>query len=359
MRDEPQAHSEAIILRHVLAGLTLETKLMRLQRQLQAKNWETQPRAPAGQPNGGQWVPAPIGAQWASFQEDRPSGPSRQDPPALTDSTTLEDGTRILSIRVHAGRKSFDERHTVTAPDGESRIFETSGETQTIRDGNTGEVLSRTTFAPTGLVAEPFAQPALAPALPLIAAPVIATFELGLQLLTYLSAREDGYGTALGLTAQEYKTGDDPQMSMPIWIGRLSQAQLDEACPRNGEVQAIVDEVTARVTAQGGYANATQLGTKIHVKIAQIINEKKDPNFVAELILAEWNKNQIFILPGSKRSDVFERARIDTACIYDPKTGRRGWTPRRAVDTIKAAKRKFPEVVRFIMIQVRPRKWPH
>jgi hypothetical protein len=64
------------------------------------------------------------------------------------------------------------------------------------------------------------------------------------------------------------------------------------------------------------------------------------------------------ILLGSKRSDVFERPRIDTACIYDPKTGSRGWTPKQAVDSIKAAKRKLPEVVRFIMIQLRPRKWP-
>lgn len=190
---------------------------------------------------------APINAQWASLQEDRPGGPSRQDPPPLTESATLEDGTRVLSIRVHAGRKSFDEQHTVIAPDGESRVFETSGETQTVRDGKTGDVLSRTTFTPTGLVAEPIVQQG--PALPLIAAPVIATFELGLQLLTYLSAREDGYGTVLRLTAQEYKFGDDPQMSMPMWIGRLSQAQLDDACPRAGEVQAIVDEVTARVTA--------------------------------------------------------------------------------------------------------------
>jgi hypothetical protein len=120
MRDESRVHSEAIVLRHVLAGLALETKLIRLQRELQAKNWETQPRAPAGQPNGGEWVPAPIGAQWASLQEDRPNGPSPQDPPPLTESATLEDGTRVLSIRIRAGRRPFDEQHTVTAPDGES-----------------------------------------------------------------------------------------------------------------------------------------------------------------------------------------------------------------------------------------------
>lgn len=48
MRNESKRHSEAIVLRHILAGLALETKLIRLKRQLQVKNWETQPRAPAG-----------------------------------------------------------------------------------------------------------------------------------------------------------------------------------------------------------------------------------------------------------------------------------------------------------------------
>ena len=153
--------------------------------------------------------------------------------------------------------------------------------------------------------------------------------------------------------------GDDPQMSMPMWIGKLSQAQLDDACPRNGEVQAIVDEVTARVTARGGYANATQLGTMIHVEIAHIINAMHDPNFVAERVLADLDIRGKVILLGSKRTDVFERPRISTACIYDIKTGRAGWTPKKAVASIIAAKRRFPDVVRFIMIQVRPRKWPN
>lgn len=97
----------------------------------------------------------------------------------------------------------------------------------------------------------------------------------------------------------------------------------------------------------------------IHIEIARIINEMHDPSFVAELILADLDGKGNMILLGSKRSDVFERPRIDTACIYDPKTGREGWTPKQAVASIMAAKRKFPEVVRYIMIQVRPRKWPN
>lgn len=113
MRRESQARSEAIVLRNVLAGLALETKLIRLQHQLRAKGWETQPRAPAGQPNGGEWVQSPSSGQWASLHEDRPGEPSPQDPPPLTESTTQEDGTRVLSIRIHAGRQPFDGEHTV------------------------------------------------------------------------------------------------------------------------------------------------------------------------------------------------------------------------------------------------------
>ena len=124
-------------------------------------------RAPAGEPNGGEWVQGSGGSQGGSLHEDRPDAASPQDPPPLADNTTLEDGTRVLSIRIRAGRRPFDEQHTVTAPNGESRIFETSGETQTIRDGQTGDVLSRSTFAQTDLVSEPFIQPAFLPAVPL------------------------------------------------------------------------------------------------------------------------------------------------------------------------------------------------
>jgi len=105
--------------------------------------------------------------QWALLQGDQPEGESPPDPTPLSESTTLKDGTHVLSIRIHAGRKPFDEQHTVIALYGESRIFETSGATQTIRDGQTGNVLSRSTFTATDLVSEPLVQPAFLPAVPL------------------------------------------------------------------------------------------------------------------------------------------------------------------------------------------------
>lgn len=74
MREESHAQSEAIVLRNILAALALETKLIRLRRQLHAKGWETQPRAPAGQPNGGDWFRARATANGPCFKEISPRG---------------------------------------------------------------------------------------------------------------------------------------------------------------------------------------------------------------------------------------------------------------------------------------------
>lgn len=229
MREESHAQSEAIVLRNILAALALETKLIRLRRQLHAKGWETQPRGPAGQPNGGEWVQGSSNGQWALLQGDQPEGESPPDPTQLSESTTLKDGTHVLSIRIHAGRKPFDEQHTVIALDGESRIFETSGATQTIRDGQTGDVLSRSTFTATDLVSEPLVQPAFLPAVPLAIEGALAaveaarTLELALSLLAVLSARDDGFGTVLGLTAHEFDPGTGAQPALNP-LGRKTQS---------------------------------------------------------------------------------------------------------------------------------------
>ncbi|MEA1830661.1 hypothetical protein U8607_01070 [Methylobacterium durans] len=49
-------------IRQVLAGLLVETKLIRLSRSLARKYSPDRPRAPAGQPDGGRWVSEGGGA---------------------------------------------------------------------------------------------------------------------------------------------------------------------------------------------------------------------------------------------------------------------------------------------------------
>lgn len=221
-------------LRGILAGLSLDTKLLRLEHALWRKGWSDQPRAPAGQSDGGQWVAGGgavdpevlrlVTPQWAQMPEAEPAQ-SREE-------TRLEDGTRILSIRIRAGRRDFDEQHAVTAPDGESRIFETLGATQTIRDGVSGEILGRSTFTANGVEPDATIQPALLPAVPaaVVAAQVLRTLELAGTLFAFLSARRGGYGTVLGATAHEFRGAEDFR-NKPAQVGSTSTTKPAQRSP--------------------------------------------------------------------------------------------------------------------------------
>ena len=54
----PRSHEIASV-RRLLTGLTFDIKILKLRLALQRKHWSEQPRAPAGQPTGGQWVSPP------------------------------------------------------------------------------------------------------------------------------------------------------------------------------------------------------------------------------------------------------------------------------------------------------------
>lgn len=53
-----QSHDVAS-MRWLLASLALDIKFLKFQRALYHKHWSEQPRAPSGQPTGGQWVSLP------------------------------------------------------------------------------------------------------------------------------------------------------------------------------------------------------------------------------------------------------------------------------------------------------------
>jgi hypothetical protein len=139
-------------------------------------------------------------------------------------------------------------------------------------------------------------------------------------------------------------------------VKRLSQSELDAACPRNGEVQEIYDEASAKITREGNFQRAQDRGTKIHAEAARVVNAQKDPNFVAELALTHRDDDGNFSLLGTLKSDVFERTSPTTACIYDGKTGAAGLKPKRALELIVAARRLYRNINRFFIIQVRPRR---
>ncbi|MGH1572495.1 hypothetical protein ACRAWG_19675 [Methylobacterium sp. P31] len=163
-------------LRAELAGLALGIKRIRVERLLSLEYRPDQPRAPSGQSDGGQWVPEGTG------------GASR----GQIESAELEGGSRVLSIRIRARpHTDWDEQHTVTAPDGTRTVFETSGLTQTIHDGDSGEILRRSTLTQDGAEPETFFQLARGRSRPSddLARRFAKTLEAGESLFSVLSGR--------------------------------------------------------------------------------------------------------------------------------------------------------------------------
>ncbi|QDI81303.1 hypothetical protein E8E01_13080 [Methylorubrum populi] len=342
MRQRDSLHPDVAAVKGLLARAAIDLEALRLERTLRRKFSPDQPRAPAGQPDGGQWIPSGGGE----------SGSSESDV-ASREQTILDDGTRVLSLRIRSGRRDYERQDIVTAPDGQSRIFETSGLTQTIRDGETGAVLGRSTFTSTGAEPEAFAQPAFAP--PAVTAGA-AIVEFALGLYTFYAQRSDPYNrTVLGLSAQEFVLNPQNAANPAIWVGPVTQTMLDAACKRNGQVEKITNQVTRRVRASGRYRTAQDLANRVHFEIHQIVKGMYDPNFKSEISFDAAQNSTRYGAPGSVRLDLLERSVPGTTCIYDYKTGNSKLTLRRARTLATMANMYFPGTVRIIVTQVKPR----
>lgn len=347
MNHRESLRTESAAIRGLLTRASLEIEAVRHERILRRKFSADQPRAPAGQPDGGQWIPA-GGGQAIGVR----SGGSGDDV-AHREQTVLDDGTRVLSLRIRSGRRDYDTQDIVTAPDGQSRIFETSGLTQTIRDGATGAVLGRSTFTAAGAEPEAFVQSTFLPAVP---AATAATIRLVGSLFAVLSTRNDLFGKAvLGLTANEYAVDLTENTVRAAFAGRIDQRTLDAACRRNGEVEALAEQAVRSVRASGLYRSAQDFGDKVHAWIAAVVNKQGDPNFVAKISFDKNSEKTSYGDRYSTRIDLFERTAPGMTCVYDFKTGSATISSNRALKLVAAAGRHFPDTVRVIVIQVKPR----
>ncbi|MCJ2036088.1 hypothetical protein [Methylobacterium sp. J-068] len=320
--------AERAKLPYDLAALRVEVGLLRVEHRLSRAYDPDQPRTPAGQTGAGQWT----------------SGDDGQD-------VVADDGSRVLSLRIRSQpSETWDEQHTVIAPDGTRTLFEMEGRTQTVRDGETGEILSRGTLTASGVQSEAFVQTVRSP----MRGPSrgAAAVDAALALLGVLSQRS---GSAIFVApASEYKRGG-ASSSEAIWVGEVERPDLDLACPRHGEVQSLLDRTMASVTSSGIYLTPQAVGTRVHALMAEDVNAREDPTFVAEIsygrsTIGTAYHGQI----DSIRLDILENTEPSTVCIYDPKTGKTGMKPRTAIDYAAAAMRNFPHAKRFILLEVRP-----
>lgn len=360
MARQPRIGDEVRQLKGLLAGLSLDTKLLRLEQALRRKDWSDQPRAPAGQSNGGQWIGGDGGTvdpdvlrlstpQWARMPGAEPA--------QTREETLLEDGTRVLSIRIRAGQRDFDEQHAVTAPDGESRIFETLGATQTIRDGVSGEILGRSTFTANGAEPDATVQPAFLQLVPpaVVVIRAFRTLELAGTLFAIRSARRGSFGALLGMTVHEFRVDQDPDGRSATWVGEPSQEEFDAACPKNGQVQILIDRVAATIRASGQYRTPIEYGNLVRNEIDRRIKALEDPELKSDYSIREDGSDSHRGKNKTIRLDLYERVVPGVTCIYGYKTGVRGLAWSNVERLLPTALKHFPDTQRIMIIQVRPR----
>ena len=340
--------SDVARVRSDLAGLSVSLGWLRFERSLICKYRPDLRREPRGNPGAGQWVEEGPEASG----NDSNGGSSR------TEETITAGGSRVLTLRIRSNPSAEPiEHYTVVSPDGERTVFENEGWTQTIRDGETGAILGRSTLTRDGAEPEAFVQPARSPLRQAAETVVERTLEAAATLYAVLSEQNNRNSQTLFVgPASEYKPSEGAD-AVPIWVGKVDQSDLDVACPRNGEVQTLADETAARVRKSGGCVSEQDFGNKVDLLIAREVNSRNDSNFIAE---KSYNYSGRPYIPygtaGSIRVDVLERSAPSTVCIYDHKVGKSGLGPRRAVEIVSMVQRNFQGVSRFLMIEVRPRQ---
>lgn len=381
---------EIVLLRRRLVSLKAQTRLLR--HELARKYNPDQPRVPAGNADGGQWTsgggggdPTLIGTDflgdlasafsaalnfgdvvadtggeesWAFFQDaTRPDG-------SLAERAVVNrDGSAIHSEFAEPDRPSdWDERHTVTLPEGGKTTFETSGRTQTIRDGGPdGEVVSRSTWTERGPEREVTVQEARTPSRPSGAPLAETTITSALTLFNWLSARNklDGLQAVASFNAGDYSPSADAiDLS---FVGQLREDEVDRACPRFQEVRSRTDAAVDAVGPRSNFPSPREYGTAVHTNLKWQVENLSDPSFRAERSYLksyyEGPREEIpYGSPNSLRIDVYEKRDNGIVCVYDIKTGKSGLSPGRAAEIARTVYRHFLGVRRIIVTEVRPRR---
>jgi hypothetical protein len=249
-----------------------------------------QPRVPAGHSDGGRWTS--TGAHGAASRREvevdetgeeaweSVTNTHRSDSTLAEQEVVNRDGSRIHSqFSLDPRMAGWDERHMIVLPDGEQITFENSGDTQTIYEAD-GQLISASTWTNNGPEPEAVVQPAFAPVVvPLgIAAGAAATaaaraaVQAALVLGTWLAGRNGVDGTAVVSFPVTVYRPDADKKPRPIWVGRLTDKELKDSCPRHRDVRGETDEAAGE-TDRADYSSAATYGTAVHWKLHRRIGE--------------------------------------------------------------------------------------
>jgi hypothetical protein len=344
-----------------------------------------QPRVPAGHSDGGRWTDEPgAGASsaprhdvtvdhtgketWSSFANAyRPDG-------SLAEQRVLNrDGSTIVSeFNEPGGPGDWDERHTVITADGRKATFETTGNIQRIYDGD-GHLISASVWTKDGprpLSGQlAYLAPVAIPLGTLFAEGFAAAVAAGAALYAWLSSRGDRKGIVIAVSPDE----NDPDKLRAVWVGKLTDEELKDACPRYEQVQAFTDQAAAGARFDRRDWGPSGFGTEVHTRVAREVNgivketgeyrspdQPKDPNFRAEYSALKTRAANPNAPPprygqkGTIRVDVLEYTKQRSVCVYDIKTGERTLSGPRMSEIAKAVYNYYPNAKHFIVTEVRP-----
>lgn len=384
-RPETAGEGEIIRLRRSLIRLQDETRLLR--RDIVRRKYNpSQPRVPAGGTGGGQWTSGAGGGggsggstmpgfgdggdlaefapeagfvidetgneAWAFYEE------SREEDGAVSERAIVNrDGSTIHSEYAASREAGFDERHTVTTPDGDKVTFEITDKSQTIREGGPdGEAISRSVWTPSGPEPVATVQPAYSGLRQGVGA-------AGAVLFGWLSGenRADGPQAVMGFNARDFRPSENAGGALDLtFVGKVEQAEAETACKYLPELQSRLDRAVSAAGPANNYPHAAIYGTFIHQYLKDQIEDARYPDLKAEQSFAKQMLESTpdefvrYGYPRSVRIDAYELREDGTLCIYDFKTGRRGIDERRWKELAVAPFRAIRNISRVVVIEVRP-----
>jgi hypothetical protein len=184
--------------------------------------------------------------------------------------------------------------------------------------------------------------------------PIQRGIEAALALFAALSAQNrPGRQAIIEFNAREFTADEQGKPK----VDRLNRDQVNEACPRFGEVQTRTDHADQVVSRSGGIMSRQQFGTFVHTHLKRQIDSLRDPSFRAEVSRVKGQEDDVrYGTTGSIRIDVLEYVRGGTVCVYDIKTGESGLSPKRMAEIAKNVFKAYPNTQRIIVTEVRPRR---
>jgi hypothetical protein len=160
-------------------------------------------------------------------------------------------------------------------------------------------------------------------------------------------------------------------------VGRLTEQELNDACPKHPKVQEFTDKAAAKARHDRSDWGPAGFGTEVRKLVARDVtgidpntgkpgklSEPQDPNFLAEVSALKTLAADADAPPlprygekGTVRVDVLEnRPKIATVCIYDIKTGERALYIPRMLEIARSVYKYYPNTERMIITEIRPHR---